>query len=96
MAEINKRSIRKKVKPAERLMLFKKYNYTCQNCKFRFTPPLNYDGKTTIIVGKLWLEIDHIIPISKCGLDVYENKQILCNKCNAVKYNKIISPCQVG
>lgn len=33
------------------------------------------------------LEIDHIVPVSKGGKDTYENLQVLCRKCNAVKSN---------
>ena len=31
------------------------------------------------------LEIDHVIPVSKGGLDTRENKQVLCHHCNNAK-----------
>ena len=34
------------------------------------------------------LEIDHIIPSSKGGQDVYENFQLLCGNCNRIKGDK--------
>ena len=35
------------------------------------------------------LTIDHIIPISKGGKNLESNVQILCNKCNMLKKDKI-------
>jgi 5-methylcytosine-specific restriction endonuclease McrA len=80
---------RKKVKHHERLFLFEKYNYQCQMCKLTFEKPMNYDGRNTISNGDIWLEIDHIIPISKGGHDNLLNKQILCKVCNSKKGNKL-------
>ena len=37
-----------------------------------------------------FLEIDHIVPLSKGGKNVIENLQILCRKCNRVKGNNIV------
>ena len=34
------------------------------------------------------LEIDHIVPKSKGGQDIYENYQLLCGNCNRIKGNK--------
>ena len=80
---------RKKVKSYERYYLFEKNNYRCVNCNLAFPKPLNYDGRNTIIFNNLWLEIDHIVPISRGGIDDIENKQILCNVCNCKKGNKL-------
>lgn len=86
---IKKIHTRKKIKYYERYLLFEKNNYKCKKCNFQFEKPLNYDGKNTIMCNDIWLEIDHIIPISKGGTDNFENKQILCNRCNSIKGNKL-------
>lgn len=81
---------RKKIKKQDRLTLFDLYNYTCNHCKCKFEKPQNYNGKNTIMANGLWLEIDHIIPLSKGGTDDFKNKQALCNVCNSKKSNKRI------
>jgi hypothetical protein len=42
------------------------------------------------------LTIDHIIPISKSGLDGLANFDILCDRCNREKDNKILVPYAIG
>lgn len=77
--------LRKKIKPHERLKLFTLFNFRCNICFLVFIPLVDYNGKNTLVINKRWLEIDHITPISKGGLDVFENKQPLCNVCNCKK-----------
>lgn len=48
------------------------------------------DGARCVICGSMEnLQLDHIIPFSKGGADTAENLQILCQKCNLEKSNKI-------
>lgn len=54
--------------------LKKQYNFTCPCCK-KSEPEIK-------------LTIDHIIPISKGGLNTIENLQPLCLKCNCKKNNR--------
>ena len=55
-------------------------HFTCRIC-----------GNSTAIEPNLLLEIDHIIPLAKCGRTVEENLQTLCWKCNRAKSDKIIA-----
>ena len=54
----------------------KEYKYTCPKCK-KSEPEIK-------------LTIDHIIPVSKCGMHKEENIQPLCIRCNASKNNHLI------
>lgn len=72
-----------------RLQIYTKSNFKCVYCKREFKKPLLWDGKKAIHDGIMFLEIDHIIPISKGGSDKLDNKQSLCQKCNNIKSNKI-------
>lgn len=48
------------------------------------------DGGKCVICGSCEnLEFDHIIPFSKGGASTYRNVQLLCEKCNREKSNKI-------
>jgi len=48
------------------------------------------DGGKCVICGSSEnLEFDHIIPFSKGGANTYRNIQLLCEKCNREKSNKI-------
>ena len=74
----------KKKKPRQRTHIprglrhevFKRDNYTCQEC-----------GATKEDGAKL--HIDHIIPVSQGGTDELDNLQTLCDKCNLNKSNLI-------
>ena len=50
-------------------------NYTCQCC-----------GK--YMPDEVGLHIDHIVPVSKGGLSITDNLQVLCDKCNLKKRDK--------
>ena len=50
----------------------------------------NRDGGRCVKCGSnIKLEFDHIIPFSKGGANTYRNLQLLCEKCNRKKSNKI-------
>lgn len=51
-------------------------NYTCQIC-----------GK--YMPDEVGLHIDHIVPISKGGKTIEQNLQVLCDKCNLRKSNRV-------
>tara|TARA_R110002049_G_scaffold309180_1_gene518104 strand:- start:5655 stop:5903 length:249 start_codon:yes stop_codon:yes gene_type:complete len=68
-----------------RKKVYEKSNFKCSYCELKFEIPKNWDGLSAIHNGEMFLEIDHIKPISKGGSDKIENKQSLCQKCNNVK-----------
>jgi hypothetical protein len=61
-----------------RWMVLKRDNYTCVKCGK--SPARNHD---------IELEIDHIKPVSKGGVNDIENLQTLCKYCNQGKKNKL-------
>ena len=67
---------RKLMTPELRLQIKVRDNYTCQMC-----------GK--YMPDEVGLHIDHIVPVSKGGKTVPSNLQVLCDKCNRSKSNKI-------
>ncbi len=64
---------RGKVSNKIRFSIYERDRYRCRRC-----------GVTNKFA---YLEIDHIIPISKGGKSTYDNLQTLCRKCNYEKGN---------
>ena len=64
-------SLNEKVSKKDRDFIFKRDNYTCQEC-----------GKSN---KEVELEIDHIFPASKGGNNSLNNLQTLCKVCNLKK-----------
>jgi hypothetical protein len=60
--------------------IFTKYNYKCHYC--------GYDNENHNIDYGENLHLDHIMPLSKGGLTVVDNIQLLCRTCNCKKSNK--------
>ena len=65
---------RKAVTPKIRLQVITRDNYTCISC-----------GRSPVTNPGLSLEVDHIQPFSKGGLDDLSNFQTLCRDCNRGK-----------
>lgn len=57
-------------------LLKKQYGYTCPCCK--------------LSEPQIKLTIDHIIPLCKGGVDLIDNIQPLCLKCNMKKHTKVV------
>lgn len=68
-----------------RFEVYTKGNFECAYCKRKFTKPKEWNETCAIHDGEMFLEIDHIKPLSKGGSDKIENKQSLCQKCNNIK-----------
>jgi 5-methylcytosine-specific restriction endonuclease McrA len=64
---------RKKMSTRDRFMVFNRDSFQCQYCGRR--------------APDVFLEVDHIIPISKMGLDSIENMITSCSSCNHGKSN---------
>lgn len=62
--------------PITNKMLYLRDDYRCAYCGLKFTSKQ--------------LSRDHVIPISKGGLDVWENLVSCCKKCNRSKDNKLL------
>ena len=71
-----------------RYAVYLKSDFKCVYCGRKFQPPVNWDKKSGIHDGEMWLEIDHIKPLAKGGSDELENKQALCQVCNNKKSDK--------
>jgi HNH endonuclease len=86
---------------SHRLITFKNKGIQCCKCGIegkyfaleKFPADLNIYHFNLYAVNDEGEEIlmtkDHIIPISKGGLDIFENYQTMCSKCNVEKGNKL-------
>ena len=79
-----------------RYHVYLRNNFSCVYCGLKFNPPYGWNKKSAIHNGEMFLEIDHIIPLSKGGGDDIDNKQSLCQKCNNKKSNKLESEVNNG
>ncbi|AGO48752.1 HNH endonuclease [Cellulophaga phage phi46:3] len=65
-----------------RHQVYEKSKYSCVYCGIEFKVPENWNTTEALHNGEMFLEIDHIKPLSKGGSDELQNKQALCQKCN--------------
>ena len=68
-----------------RKKIYMESNFSCVYCGRKFGVPEDWNGISAIHDGEMFLEIDHVEPLSKGGSDAIENKQSLCQKCNNTK-----------
>ena len=73
---------------AHRFETYQRSNFCCVYCGRFFQPPEDWDMQSALHDGEMFLEIDHIKPLSKGGSDKITNKQSLCQKCNNKKSDK--------
>jgi hypothetical protein len=76
--QARKTKSRKGIGPKLRRDVMQRDNYTCKEC-----------GASPAISKGVFLEIDHIIPVSKGGGNEITNLQTLCDACNAGKGNQL-------
>lgn len=61
----------------QKKFIHKKDGNKCANC-FKELP-------------KVFLQVDHIVPVSKGGLNIPDNLQLLCRDCNSIKANYLFN-----
>jgi len=74
---------------AHRKDVYLKNNFCCNWCERKFTPPEDWNGLDALHDGEMFLEVDHVNPLSRGGEDIIENKQSLCKKCNLLKSDNL-------
>jgi len=71
-----------------RKFIYERDNFSCVYCGLVFNVPNDWNGVSALHNGEMFLELDHVKPLSKKGTDLISNKQCLCQKCNNIKSNK--------
>ena len=69
----------------QRFRIYTRDNFSCVKCGRKFDVPKDWNQTSAIHDGEMYLELDHIKPISKGGSNEIENKQAMCEKCNREK-----------
>lgn len=71
----------------------KRFKYITKNMRFDVLKRDNFKcracGRSPANDPKVKLQVDHIIPVSKCGETILSNLQTLCSDCNLGKTNKL-------
>lgn len=68
--------------------LMRRYRSRCVNCKTKCVLPEGYNQPNEA-------NIDHILPVSKGGLHIWSNVQLLCRTCNIAKSDKVLPNTQL-
>lgn len=72
------------------IRLFKYDGGICYLCGKKLEPPedKNYNPNDESAP-----QVDHVIPVSKCGRHLWSNVKLICKKCNSYKSNLLLCPC---
>lgn len=82
---------------ALRAYVYRRDDFTCQNCGARAHQPAQYDGRFTLDTDRTYwtralpqqfpvpLEIDHVVSLRNGGTNHPDNLQALCGICNSAK-----------
>lgn len=74
-----------KISKAKRKRILERDNYTCQVCGQKVNDKGSYHENEN------YYNIDHIVPLSKCGTNKDSNLRVTCKRCNCSKQNKQIN-----